>query len=95
MKWNAVNIGDFEGKKIFFPQKRPKHPFQDMPCYPSIISFDLRRDAMGKPISKEMILSGRKFSIRELEEIQETVSSLPNLSRRVMTLTRSPQRCLI
>jgi len=49
---------------------------------------------MGKPISKEMILSGHKFSIKELEEIQDTVSILPNLSRRVMTLKKLPQRSL-
>ena len=42
---------------------------------------------MGKPISKEMILSGRKFSIRELEEIQETVSIFRNLSRKELAIT--------
>lgn len=42
---------------------------------------------MGKPISKEMILSGRKFSIKEIKEIQETVSVFRNLSRKEMALT--------
>lgn len=42
---------------------------------------------MGKPISKEMILSGRKFSIKEIKEIQETVSVFRHLSRKEMALT--------
>lgn len=42
---------------------------------------------MGKPISKDIILSGRTFNTKEIKEIQDTVSALRNLSRKEMALT--------
>lgn len=42
---------------------------------------------MGKPISRDMILSGRIFSIKEIKEIEGTASALRNLSRKEMALT--------
>jgi len=42
---------------------------------------------MGKPISRDMMVSGRRFSAKEIQEIQETVSVFPNLSRKEVALT--------